>query len=151
MAYALFAIATILVGALIGLIFVCIVDVIIPQKHTKHDQGLSMDEIRSGLSARQFEDFDDDVVEEPIPDVDYELVSNSEPESSEAEETEKSGEEGTPKKSAKKSQKKESGIIYVFSFHLTKVLNYRPFKRKPKMLSLNIFIIGFVKTGDMCC
>lgn len=93
--YALFAVATILLGAILGLLLVCVIDFIFPPKHT---QRASFSDTK-----QQPQDDADEIKGDELEDEDEQVGSDREKFSgsdSEAPETDKQSPPGSPAKKA---------------------------------------------------
>lgn len=99
--YGLFAVVTIILGALVGLLLVCIIDFICPQK-PMHRQSFTESQEKEKLIRRSNEAINEDLVDDTGAD-DQEEVDTSDAEknsgSDEEEEEEEEAKEPSPKSS----------------------------------------------------
>ncbi|KAI5638248.1 thioredoxin domain-containing protein [Phthorimaea operculella] len=111
--YLIFAIATIFIGALLGLVLVCIIDLLYPPR--RHDKQLvtqaEIDKARGGKSSDDEELINDDIVDDKEENSDAER--NSPPDTSEDDEAKKASESdaagdsaGEPAKQGKQEVRK---------------------------------------------
>lgn len=87
LSYGLFAIATIILGAIVGLILVCIIDFIWPQKHSQR-QSFSQVQEKDKLTKQSNDVINEDLVDDTADDTsEAEKNSGSDDEEEEEEES----------------------------------------------------------------
>lgn len=99
--YALFAIGTILLGAVVGLILVCIIDIIWPQKATRQSfsqlQEKEKNQKTEALKGDELDDDDDEEEEDETSEAEKNSGSDSEEqESDQVKESPKASPAGSP-------------------------------------------------------
>jgi len=101
--YVAFAVATILLGGVLGLILVCCIDLVFPPRRedSQHQQ------VREDKKDSDVEEEDDDI-EELDNDSQVEDLSQDEEDSQEGEQSQQSQEEGSPRQSENKTRKRRA-------------------------------------------
>lgn len=101
--YVAFAVATILLGGVLGLILVCCIDLVFPPRRedSQHQQ------VREDKKDSDVEEEDDDI-EELDNDSQVEDLSQDEEDSQEGEQSQESQEEGSPRQSENKTRKRRA-------------------------------------------
>jgi len=101
--YVAFAVATILLGGVLGLILVCCIDLVFPPRRedSQHQQ------VREDKKDSDVEEEDDDI-EELVNDSQVEDLSQDEEDSQEGEQSQQSQEEGSPRQSENKTRKRRA-------------------------------------------
>jgi len=103
--YVAFAVATILLGGILGLILVCCIDLVFPPRREDHQHQ----QVRSREDKKDSDvEEEDDEIEELDNDSQDEAPSQDEEDSQEGEESQQSQEEGSPRQSENKTRKRRA-------------------------------------------
>jgi hypothetical protein len=103
--YVAFAVATILLGGILGLILVCCIDLVFPPRREDHQHQ----QVRSREDKKDSDvEEEDDDIEELDNDSQDEAPSQDEEDSQEGEQSQQSQEEGSPRQSENKTRKRRA-------------------------------------------